>query len=108
MAWVTPPTLRFSASSFVSKLVWNHWILMQTANVAPLRGTTLLAFRGAVNFSLLDLCFDMVEVGGSNPPGPTKFSGLCFFSTFFSEPCVFAHEHYRVKVVTSLTSALQR
>ena len=22
---------------------------------------------------------DMVEVGGSNPPGPTKFLGLCFY-----------------------------
>ena len=63
---------------------------MQTANVAPLRGTPLLAFRGAVIFSLLDLCFDMVEVGGSNPPGPTKFSGLCFLFNFFSEPCVLA------------------
>ena len=42
---------------------------MQKANVAPLRGEALLAFRGAVIFSLLHLCFDMVEVGGSNPPG---------------------------------------
>ena len=42
---------------------------MQKANVAPLRGGALLAFRGAVIFSLLHLCFDMVEVGGSNPPG---------------------------------------
>ena len=40
---------------------------MQKANVAPLRGGALLAFRGAVIFSLLHLCFDMVEVGGSNP-----------------------------------------
>ena len=26
---------------------------------------------------------DMVEVGGSNPPGPTKFLSLCFYSTLF-------------------------
>ena len=83
MAWATPPTLRVSASSFVSKLVWNHWILMQTANVAPLRGRPLLAFRRAFTFSLLDLCFDMVEVGGSNPPGPTKFLCRCFYSILF-------------------------
>ena len=27
----------------------------------------------------------MVEVGGSNPPGPTKFLSLCFYSTLFFE-----------------------
>ena len=26
---------------------------------------------------------DMVEVGGSNPPGPTKILNLCFYSTLF-------------------------
>jgi hypothetical protein len=26
---------------------------------------------------------DMVEVGGSNPPGPTKILSLCFYSTLF-------------------------
>ena len=66
----------------------------------------MLAFRGAVNFSLLDLCFDMVEVGGSNPPGPTKFSGLCFYSTFFQNR-VFLCMNARVKVVTCLTNAVQ-
>ena len=25
----------------------------------------------------------MVEVGGSNPPGPTKFSSICFYWTLF-------------------------
>ena len=25
----------------------------------------------------------MVEVGGSNPPGPTKFLSLCFYWTLF-------------------------
>ena len=25
----------------------------------------------------------MVEVGGSNPPGPTKFSSFCFYSILF-------------------------
>ena len=45
---------------------------MQTASVAPLIGRPLLAFRGAAIFSLLDPYLDMVEVGGSNPPGPTK------------------------------------
>ena len=45
---------------------------MQTENLAPLKGRPLLAFRGAVFFLLIDLCFDMVEVGGSKPPGPYK------------------------------------
>ena len=44
---------------------------MQAANVAPLRGRPLLAFRGAVIFLPLDLCFDVVEVGSANPPGTT-------------------------------------
>ena len=26
---------------------------------------------------------DMVEVGGSNPSGPTKILSLCFYSTLF-------------------------
>ena len=62
MAWATPPTLRVSASSFVSKLVWNHWILMQAANVAPLKGRPLLASRGAVFFLLIDLCLAEEEI----------------------------------------------
>ena len=82
MARATPPTLGVSASSFVSKLVWNHWILMQTANVAPLRGRPLLAFRGAVIFSLPDLCFYMAEVGGLNPLGRTTQS--CINTYFFA------------------------
>ena len=48
---------------------------------------------------------DMVEVGGSNPPGPTKFLSLCFYSPLFFQNRafwrVFAHERYRIKVVIS-------
>ena len=76
---------------------------MKTANVAPLRGRPLLAFRGAVIFSLLDLCFDMVEVGGSNPPVPTKFLSLFVYCILFFQDRAFwralVRGHDRGKVV---------
>jgi len=53
---------------------------------------------------------DMVEVGGSNPPGPTKFLSLCFCSTLFFQDRAFwrvsARGRYRAKVVIGLTSDL--
>ena len=47
---------------------------------------------------------DMVEVGGSNPPGPAKFLSLCFYSTLYFQDSAFrrvsACGHYRGKVMT--------
>ena len=41
----------------------------------------------------------MVEVGGSNPPGPTKFLSICFYWALFSQNRAFwrvsARGHYR-------------
>ena len=52
---------------------------------------------------------DMVEVGGSNPPGPTRFLSPCFYSILFFQNrafrCVFACGHYRGKVVIGLVTA---
>ena len=46
----------------------------------------------------------MVEVGGSNPPGPTKFLSRCFYDTLFFQNRAFwrfsARGRYRGKVVT--------
>ena len=46
---------------------------------------------------------DMVEVGGSNPPGPTKFLSRCFYDTLFFQNRAFwrfsARGRYRGKVV---------
>ena len=51
----------------------------------------------------------MVEVGGSNPPGPTKFSSFCFYSILFFQNRAFwrfsARERYRGKVVIGLVAA---
>jgi hypothetical protein len=47
---------------------------------------------------------DMVEVGGSNPPGPTNFLRHCFYSLLFFKNrafwCGSACKRYRGKVVT--------
>ena len=54
----------------------------------------------------------MVEVGGSNPPGPTKFLSFCFYVILFFQSRAFwrvlARQHYRGKVVFNLSSTLQR
>ena len=46
---------------------------------------------------------DMVEVGGSNPLGPTKLLRRCFYSTLFFQNRAFwrvsVRGHYRRKVV---------
>lgn len=46
---------------------------------------------------------DMVEVDGSNPPGPTEFLSLCFYEPLFFQNRAFwrvlARGHYRGKVV---------
>ena len=51
----------------------------------------------------------MVEVGGSNPPGPTKFSSLCFYSILFFQNRAFWRVsvcgRYRRKVVIGLVTA---
>ena len=51
---------------------------------------------------------DMVEVGGLNPPGPTKFLSICFYWILFFQNRAFwrfsARGHYRAKVVSNLSS----
>ncbi len=51
----------------------------------------------------------MVEVGGSNPPGPTKFLNFCFYSILFFQNRPFwqvsVRGHYRGKVVIGLVAA---
>ena len=51
---------------------WNHAFCTKAVLAASLRGKLVLAFRGAVIFSLIDPYLDIAEVGGSNPPGPTE------------------------------------
>ena len=54
----------------------------------------------------------MVEVGGSNPPGPTKFLNFCFYSILFFQNRPFWHvsvrRPYRAKVEIELITAVQR
>ena len=51
------------------------------------RRLTISTFDNSFNVSTRVLVrpigLDMVEVGGSNPPGPTKFSSFCFYSILF-------------------------
>ena len=46
----------------------------------------------------------MVEVGGSNPPGPTNFLSRCFYSILFFQNRAFwrvsVRGRYLIKVVT--------
>ena len=69
-------------------------------------------FSASTRVLVRPIGLDMVEVGGSNPPGPTKFLSLCLYSTLFLKNRAFwrvsARGPYRVKVVTSLANALQR
>ena len=49
----------------------------------------------------------MVEVGGSNPPGPTKFLNFCFYSILFFQNRPFWHvsvrRPYRAKVAIQVS-----
>ena len=73
-----------------------------------LKSTNSRPFRGALIFLLIDPCLDMVEVGGSNPPGPTNFLSRCFYSILFFQNRAFwrfsERGHYRAKVVSNLSS----
>ena len=42
-------------------------------------------FEASTRVLVRPIGLDMVEVGGSNPPGPTKILSLCFYSTLFSQ-----------------------
>ena len=46
----------------------------------------------------------MVEVGGSNPPGPTKFISLCFYFTLFFQNRAF-WGMWLLQVVTQVIGA---
>ena len=50
----------------------------------------LVSTRGVVR----PIGLDMVEVGGSSPPGPIKFSGLCFFIQLFFRTVRFGLSQY--------------
>ncbi len=62
------------------------------------------------NRKALNHCRTKVEVGGSNPPGPTNFLRHCFYSLLFFKNRAFwrvsVRGRYRRKVVISLLSAL--
>ena len=42
-----------------------------------------LGFEASTRVLARPIGLDMVEVGGSNPPGPTKFLSRCFYDTLF-------------------------
>ena len=48
---------------------------------APTR--KLLIYDASTRVLVRPIGLDMAEVGGSNPPGPTKFSSFCFYSILF-------------------------
>ena len=57
------------------------------------------SFNASTRVLVRPIGLDMVEVGGSNPPGPTKFSSFCFYSILFFQNrafwCVSVCEYYR-------------
>ena len=62
----------------------------------------LLIFDTSTRVLVRPIGLDMVEVGGSNPPGHTKFWGLCFYSIFFQNRAfwlVSVRGHYRTKIM---------
>ena len=54
---------------------------------APTR--KLLIYDASTRVLVRPIGLDMVEVGGSNPPGPTKFLSICFSWTLFHQDRAF-------------------
>ena len=44
-----------------------------------LSSNLVVSLKGSTRVLVRPIGLDMVEVGGSNPPGPTKFLRLCFY-----------------------------
>ena len=54
---------------------------------APTR--KLLIYDASTRVLVRPIGLDMVKVGGSNPPGPTKFLSLCFYEILFFQDRAF-------------------
>ena len=77
---------------------------------ALIRPSDPATFSASTRVLVRPIGLDMVEVGGSNPPGPTNFLRHCFYSLLFFKNRAFwrvsVRGRYRRKVVISLLSAL--
>ena len=77
-------------------------IIVTRALIRPIDPAT---FKASTRVLVRPTGLDMVEVGGTNPPGPTKFLSPCFYSTLFFQNHAFwrvsARGHYRGKGIIS-------
>ena len=48
-----------------------------------LSSNLVVSLKGSTRVLVRPIGLDMVEVGGSNPPGPTNFLSPCFYSILF-------------------------
>ena len=48
-----------------------------------LSSNLVVSLKGSTRVLVRPIGLDMVEVGDSNPPGPTKFLSICFYEILF-------------------------